>query len=139
MSDWQVVFLGIMAVALVAMAAAQIMISVSLMRATRQLSETVHRIQHDLGPLIDKAHRMTDDAARVAALAVTQLERVDRLVSSLSVRIEQTVATVQDAVVAPLKQGATMIAALRAVVSVIREWQGRRPAAREDEDPLFVG
>jgi hypothetical protein len=138
-SEWQVVFLGVMAVALVAMAAAQIVISVALMRATRQLSETVQKIQHDLGPLIDKAHRMTDDAARVAALAVTQLERVDRLVSSLAVRVEQTVATVQDAVVSPLKQGATMIAALRAVVSVIREWQGRRAAPREDEDPLFVG
>jgi hypothetical protein len=138
-SEWQVVFLGVMAVALVAMAAAQVMISVALMRATRQLSATVQSIQRDLGPLIDKAHRMTDDAARVAALAVTQLERVDRLVSSLSTRIEQTVATVQDAVVSPLKQGATMIAALRAVVSVIREWQGRRAAPREDEDPLFVG
>ena len=139
MSDWQVVFLGVMAVALVAMAVAQIMISLALVRATRQMSEAVRTIQRDLGPLIDKATRMTDDAARVAALAATQMERVDRLVTSLSVRIEQTVSTVQEAVVSPLKQGATLIAALRAVVAAVREWQGTRSAQREDEGPLFVG
>ena len=139
MSDWQVIFLGVMAAALVAMAVAQVMISVALIRTTRQMSEAVQTIQRDLRPLIDKATRMTDDAARVAAMAATQIERVDRLVASLSSRIDETVAAVQEAVVSPLKQGATVIAAVRAIVAAFREWQGRNAGAREDEGPLFVG
>jgi len=35
-TDWQLVFLGVMAVALVAMAAAQVLIGVTVLRATRQ-------------------------------------------------------------------------------------------------------
>ena len=139
MSDWQVVFLGIMALALVAMAVAQIMISVALVKASRQMSDAVLGIQRDLRPLIDKATRMTDDAARVTSLVAVQLERVDRLVASLSVRIDETMTVVQEAVVSPLKQGATVIAALRGLFAAFREWQGRSAPAREDEGPLFVG
>jgi phosphohistidine phosphatase SixA len=117
----------------------QIVTALALLRATREISGAVREIQRDIRPLIDKATRMTDDAARVTALALVQVERVDRLVSSLAVRIEETVSIVQSAVGQPIKQGATIIAAFRAVFAAVREWQGRQAAARDDEDPLFVG
>ena len=139
MTDWQVTFLGIMAVALAVMATMQIVTALALLRATREISGAVREIRQDIRPLIDKATRMTDDAARVTALALVQVERVDRLVASLAVRIEDTVGIVQDAVIQPMKHGATVVAAFRAVLAAIREWQGRQAAARDDEDPLFVG
>ena len=139
MSDWQVVFLGVMAAALTAMAVAQVVISLSLVRTSREVADTMRDLQRDLRPLIDNATRLTDDAARVTALALTQVERVDRLVASLLVRVEETITMVQEAVVPPMKQGATLVAAFRAVVAVIREWQGKNAAGRDDEDPLFVG
>jgi hypothetical protein len=138
-TDWQVIFLGIMAGALVVMAVMQFMMAQALLRASREVAGAVREIQRDLGPLIDKATRMTDDAARVTALTLAQLERADRLVASLAMRVEATVGIVQDAIVQPMKQGATIIAAIRAVTAVIREWQERKSAARDDEDPLFVG
>jgi hypothetical protein len=138
-TDWQVVFLGIMAVALVVMAAMQLVMALALLRASREVAGAVRQIQRDIGPLIDKATRMTDDAARVTALTLAQLERIDQLAASLATRVEATVGIVQDAIAQPLKQGATVIAAFRAVSAVIREWQGRNSAARDDEDPLFVG
>ena len=139
MNDWQVVFLGVMAVALAVMATMQIVTALALLRATREISGAVRELQRDIRPLIDKATRMTDDAARVTALALVQVERVDRLVSSLAVRIEETVSIVQGAVIQPMKQGATIIAAFRGILAAVREWQGRQAAARDDEDPLFVG
>lgn len=139
MTEWQVVFLGIMAVALVVMAVTQLVMGLAVLRASREASNAVREIQRDIGSLIDKASRMTDDAARAAALTLAQVERADRLVTSLATRIEATVGIVQDAIVQPMKQGATIVAAFRAIAAVIREWQARKPAARDDEDPLFVG
>lgn len=139
MTDWQVVFLGIMAVALAVMATMQIVTALALLKATREISGTVREIQRDIKPLIDKTTRMADDAARVAALALTQIERVDTVVATLASRIEETAGIVQNAVVQPMKHGATLVAAFRAVFAAVREWQGRQAAARDDEDPLFVG
>ena len=139
MTDWQVVFLGIMAVALAVMATMQIVTALALLKATREISGAIREIQRDIKPLIDKATRMSDDAARVTALALAQIERVDSLVTSLASRIEETAGIVQNAVVQPMKQGATVVAAFRAVFAAVREWQGRQAAARDDEDPLFVG
>ena len=139
MTDWQVVFLGIMAVALAVMATMQIVTALALLRATREISGAIREIQRDIKPLIDKATRMSDDAARVTALALAQIERVDSLVTTLASRIEETAGIVQNALVQPMKQGATVVAAFRAVFAAVREWQGRQASARDDEDPLFVG
>ena len=139
MTDWQVVFLGIMAVALAVMATMQIVTALALLKATREISGAIREIQRDIKPLIDKTTRMADDAARVTALALAQIERVDRVVATLASRIDETVGIVQHAVVQPMKQGATVVAAFRAIFAAVREWQGRQAAARDDEDPLFVG
>jgi hypothetical protein len=138
-TDWSVVFLGVRAVALVAMAVTQILVCLAILKATRQLGETVTQMQRDLRPLIDKVTRMTDDAARVTALALTQVERIDHLVASISVRVEETVSAMQDAVAQPIRQGAALVAGLKAVFAAIREWQSRGASPRDDEDPLFVG
>ena len=139
MNDWQIVFLGIMAVALVAMAVMQVVTSLALVRVSREVASAVRDMQRDVKPLIDKATRMTDDAARLTQLALTQVERVDRLVSTLSVRVEETAAAVQGAIARPKQQGATLIAAFRGVLAAIREFQGRQSSPRDDEETLFVG
>jgi methyl-accepting chemotaxis protein len=138
-TDWQVVFLGVMAFALVAMAVAQLVAAMSLMRAVRQVSQTVEELRRDVRPVLDKANRIAEDASRVAALAVDQAERVDHLLRTTSDRIDETFATLQRAFVQPVRQGSAIIAALRAGFEAMRSWQGRPAHRREDEDPLFVG
>src|SRR5690349_8905696 len=128
-----------MAAALVTMAAMQIVMSLALLRASREVATAVREVQQEIRPLIDKATRMTDDAARVTQLALAQIERVDRLVSTLSQRVEATAAAVQGAIARPREQGMTLVAAFRGVMAAIRESQGRRSAAHDDDDPLFVG
>ena len=139
MSDWQVVFLGVMAVALVAMAAAQVFIGIAVLRASREITDLAGKLRSDLVPLIDKAARLTDEASRVTAMAAVQMERVDKLTLTLVSRVDETMHVVQSAVIGPVRQGAAVLAGVRAVVGAIREWQNRPRPVHEDEDPLFVG
>lgn len=139
MIDWQVVFLGVIAVALVGMAAAQVYLGLSVARAMRQVTETADSLRRDVRPLIEKATRVTDDAARVTELAVIQVERVDRLMSDVAVRVDDTLGIVQNAVIQPIRQGTAVIAGIRAMMGALRHRAARPPAHRDDEDPLFVG
>jgi len=138
-SDWQVVFLGVMAVALVAMAAAQVLIGVTVLRATRQLTDLAGQMRNYMRPLIEKATRLTDEASKVTSMAVVQMERVDKLTVLLATRVDETMGAVQSAVVGPVRQGAAVLAGIKAMVGAVREWQNRPSRPHEDEDPLFVG
>ena len=139
MTGWPVVFLGVMAVALVAMAAAQLLIGIAVLRATRRLTETTDSIVRDVKPLIENATRLSEDAARVAALAAIQAERVDQLVTSVSAQVTDTMNVVQNAIAEPARQGAAVLAGFRAVMTAVREWQSRPARTSEDDDALFVG
>jgi len=138
-NDWQLFFLGVMAVALVAMAVAQVLIGVAVLRASRQMTDLAGQMRNDIRPLIDKATRLTDEASRVTSMAAVQLERVDKLTLLLAARVDETMGAVQSAVIGPVRQGAAVLAGLKAVVGAIREWQNRPTRPHEDEDPLFVG
>jgi len=49
---------------------------------------------------------------------------------------------VQDAILRPLREGAAIMAGVKAVIEVFRELTGRSsqtPARKEDEDTLFIG
>ena len=144
MTDWQLIFLGVMAVSLVLMAAAQLIAALALVKAVKQISENVDRLQRDIRPVLDKATKIADDASRVASLALVQAERLDAIMKTSAARIDETFTTVQRAVTEPIRHGSALLSALRAAFSVVREWQQTRPAAAtatagEDDDPLFVG
>jgi hypothetical protein len=138
-TGWPVVFLGVMAVALVAMAMAQLLIGLAVLRATRKISDATQQLQQEVRPLIDNATKLTQDAARVAALAAVQAERVDQLLASVTIQINETMGVVRSAIEGPARQGAAIIAGFRAVMAAIREWQGQPSRATDDEDAMFVG
>lgn len=139
MTDWQVIFLGVMAFSLVAMAAAQLVMALSLMKAVKQVSEAIVEIKRDVKPLVDNANRIAEDASRVVALAVVQAERIDLLIKSTTERVDETFGLLHGAVLDPLRKGTAILAAVKAAFGAMRAWQGRTPTSREDEDPLFVG
>lgn len=142
MTDWQLIFLGVMAVSLVLMAVAQLVVALAMVKAVKQVSASVEQLQRDIRPVLDKAAKIADDASRVAALALVQAERLDALMKSTAARIDETFQVVQRAIIEPMRQGSALFAAIRAAFSVVRAWQARpapASAAAEDEDPLFVG
>jgi hypothetical protein len=137
--DWQLVSLAVIAVAVAVMAVVQVGVLLTLARSARQLTEAVRQIQTEVRPLADKVHRIADDAARAAALAVTQVERVDRAILSATQRVDQTLNVVQGVLVEPVRQGAAVISAVRSALSVFRGARGDARQGRDEEEALFVG
>ena len=140
MTDWQLVWLAVMAISLAVMAAIQVGIALVALKAVRELSGSVSEMRRDVKPLIEKANKIADDAQRATSLALTQVERVEQLLTTTSVRVEETLGIVQGVIVQPVRQGAAIVAAIRAALGVFRGIRDARAAAsRDDEEPLFVG
>jgi hypothetical protein len=138
-SGWELVFLGVIAVSLVAMAIAQMIVAQQVAKVARQAAETAQEYRRELRPIVEKLHKITDDASRVTALALVQAERVDQFMATTAQRIDEAVTVVQDAVVQPIRHGAALLAGLQAALSLF----GRgAPAARrhhDEEDAMFIG
>lgn len=142
MTFWAEVSLGVIALATFTMAAIQVGVLVYGWMVARRVNRLLDQIERQMQPLADSLNAIARDAARVSALTVGQVERVDRLVTDLTLRIEQTATTVQDAVLKPLREGAAMLAGVKAAIEVFRELAKRPGSGRartEEEDTLFIG
>jgi len=68
-----------------------------------------------------------------------QAERIDQVMESTARRIDETLTVVQESIVGPVRQGAALMAGLRAAMDVFRSGSERRRHGRDDEDALFIG
>ncbi len=133
------VWLGIIAVAVLTMAIIQIVVGLQLMRVAKDAATTMQEFRAEIRPLIQKAHKVADDAGRVSAMALTQVERVDRLMATTAMRVDDTLQIVQESLIAPVKQGAAVMAGLKGAIAVFRARQDKGRYGRDDEDALFIG
>ena len=139
MSTRAEVFLGIIAIATLATAIVQIGVLVAAGLLARRLQRTVERAEREMRPLIEQLHAIGRDASRAASLATAQVERADRLFANVAQRIEEILAMIQSAITGPLREGAAVMSAIRAVLSVLRDVRAHRSRSRaEDEDALFI-
>ena len=134
-------FLGIIAVATLIMATVQVGLIVYGLSIVRRVSRLLAHVETDIKPLLDNLSAMAADAARASSLAVAQVERVDRIFTDLTNRIEETATTVQRAVITPLREGQAIVAGIRAALSILKDVTRRRGAVRrqEDEEAIFIG
>lgn len=133
------IWLGIIAVAVLTMAIIQIVVGLQLMRVAKDAATTMQEFRTEVRPLIQKAHKVADDAGRVSAMALTQVERVDQLLATTAMRVDDTLQIVQESLIAPVKQGAAVMAGLKAAIAVFRARQDKGRYGRDDEDALFIG
>ncbi|NQW05321.1 MAG: DUF948 domain-containing protein [Acidobacteria bacterium] len=133
------VWLGIIAVAVLVMAGVQVATLRQLSRVARETTAAAQDLRKELAPLIVKAHKVADDAGKVSALALTQMERVDRVLDATARRVDETLQTVQESLISPVRQGAAVMAGIRAALAVFRSRQDRDRYGRDDEDALFIG
>ena len=148
-------FLGVIAAATLIMALIQVGAIVVAARVARQAQEaagkaqaalataqqSITSIREEIKPLIAKASAIADEATKPASLASAQVQKIDRLVTDLARRVDDTSVVVQEAIVTPAREGLAIVAALKAGLSAFRaggDWR-RRPSRSEEEDPLFIG
>lgn len=141
MSFWAEVSLGVIAVATLTMALVQVSVIVYGWMLARRISRLVGQIEQEMKPLADSLNAMARDAARATALAASQVERVDKLFTELTTKIEHTASTIQKSIVSPLRDGAAVMTGIRAAIEVFRDLTRSRSARgrNEDEDALFIG
>lgn len=155
MTDWNQLFLGVIASATLIMALVQIGVIVVAAKVARQAQQAAARAQETLAtaqqtivsvrdeirPLIARANAIAEEAGKVATLATAQVYKVDRLVTDLTARVDETSTLVQQAIVTPAREGLAIIAAVKATLGALRagaDWR-RRTSRSEEEDPLFIG
>jgi hypothetical protein len=144
--DAPTLLLGVIAAATGVMAAVQIGLIVYGARLARRVDRLVDQVEREIQPTLNKINSMSSDSARATSLAVAQIERADQLFAQLAQRADHLMAVAQEAVVEPVRQGVTLLQALRAGLTALRgvgESAARpeEPAARagEDEEALFIG
>ena len=137
---WRDVFLGVIAVATVAIAIAQVGVIIAAGLMARRVGRMIDQLERDVKPLFGHLNAIGSDASRAVALATAQVERVDKLFTEVTARIEQTINTVQASIDGQASQGRAMLSAFRAVLDVVREMRGRRSrqSRGDDEDALFI-
>ena len=140
--SWSELFLAVIAVATLLMALVQVGAFVFLARMARQAQQTMTSVQQEIRPLIARVNEIAEEASRTARVATAQAEKVDRLVTDLSRRIDETAGIVQQAIITPAREGIAIVAALKAGLGVLRGFRDLRPRHgrhAEEEDPLFIG
>jgi hypothetical protein len=138
---WRDVFLGVIAVATLAIALAQIAVIVAAASAAKRLSQMADTFEREVKPLVGHLNAIGRDAARAAQLATAQVERADKLFADVAQRFEQTLSAVDASISGPAREGRALLSAFRAAFQALRELRrdgrGRRGRG-DDEDALFI-
>lgn len=141
MNEWSQAFLGVIAVSTALMAVMQIGAIVVLARVAMQVRDIVATLQKDIRPLIGRANEIAEEASRTATIATAQAQKIDRLVTDLTRRVDETSAVVQQAIITPAREGMAIVAALKAGFGALRGMRDMRgrPGGVDEEDALFIG
>jgi hypothetical protein len=136
------IFLGLIALGVLVMAAIQVGAIVFAVRAARRVEGAIGQLQADVRPIVQNLQTMSSDAARVTSKAAAQVDRIEKVISDLSLRVDQTATAVHDTIVRPVREGMAILEGIRAAFGVFRskprEPEAKRQAA-EEEDALFIG
>lgn len=139
MSDWALVFLGVIAAATLVTAVMQVVVLVAAGALVRRVRRFVDVIEQEVKPFLGHMNSIGRDASRAASLAAAQVERVDRALATLVQRLEEALATFQTAVGRPAREAAALVAGIRAALAIIQDIRARRARRRADEDEaLFI-
>jgi hypothetical protein len=140
-SGWAEVSLAIIALATLTTAIIQVGVLVAAGRLARRLERLTARLEEELKPLFAHANAIGRDASRAAALATAQVERADQVFADFAQRLDDTMTTLQQVMGRPVREGAALLAAVRAALGAIRDLRTGRSRSRsraEDEEALFI-
>ena len=142
-NEWSQVFLGVIAVATAMMARGA---DLRHRRAVARVGAGAvdcrdHPERHSAAHL--RANAIAEEASKTAILATAQAQKIDRMVTDLTRRVDETSAVIQQAILTPAREGMAIFAAFKAGFNVLkglgmRDMRGRHGGV-DDEDALFIG
>ena len=137
-------FLGLIAAAVLIMAAIQVAAVVFAVRAAARVGEAVSRFEQQVQPIVANLHAVSSQAARATSVAAAQIERAEQLISDLTTRVDETAAALHASIVKPAREGFAVVQGIIAALSAFRTPPSPRPRPRpatmvDEEDPLFIG
>ena len=140
MSVWTDIFLGVIAVATLITSILQVGVLVAAGRLAMRLMRLVDRLEREAKPLFAHLDAIGRDAARATSVAAAQVERADGLFADVAQRVESTMDSVQSAMSMPAREGAAILAGVRAAFSSLQATMGtrRRRTRPDDDDALFI-
>src|SRR5688500_11710464 len=115
---------------------------IAVLRLAREAQQVIAAVQRDVKPLLARATDIIEEASRTVSLATVQAQKVDKLVTDLTRRVDETSTLVQQAIVTPAREGMAIVAAVKAALGVFRglgDFRGRPGRPGDEEDPLFIG
>lgn len=139
---WSDLFLGVIAAATLVMALVQVGAVIAALRLSRQAQQVIQSVHQEIKPLVARAQSIAEEASRTVALASVQAQKVDRLITDLSQRVDDTATVLQDAIITPAREGMAIVAGVKAALTAlraVRELGPRNGRHAEEEDPLFIG
>jgi predicted PurR-regulated permease PerM len=137
-NTWATVFLGIIAMATLVTAILQVVVLVAAAQLVKRVGRFIDIVEQDVRPIIASVSNIARDASRVASLAAAQVERADQMLSSTVRRLEDLLTHVQTLVTNTMREGNALMMGVRAVMAIIRAFQGRRRRRGEDDEALFI-
>ncbi|HEY6506482.1 MAG TPA: DUF948 domain-containing protein [Vicinamibacterales bacterium] len=126
------IFLGVIAVSVLAMAVVQVAIVVGAWRAAKQAGEAARRLEQEIKPMMANLQAMSADLARTSALVTAQVERLDQVTTSVARRVEETTASLQSSILTPIKDAYAFLHGLKSALAALGI---TRPARDEDQGP----
>ncbi|MEO8682066.1 MAG: DUF948 domain-containing protein [Vicinamibacterales bacterium] len=145
MSPTGEVFLGVIAFAVLVMALIQVGAIIAGFRVAKRVDQIARQLDEDIKPLLANLTAMSTEAARAAAMAARQVERLDQVFGDMAARVDETLAVAQAFVTGPARQGMAIVHGFKAMVEAFkgfREASRRRHAQRDtvdDDESLFIG
>jgi hypothetical protein len=148
METWGVVFLGVIALALLVQAGFMVALALAGLRLARRLDALQAQLDGQIAPALKGVERISRNAAEISDLATIQARRIDLLLADTIEKVEDTAAVVQRLVIRPLRPIANLLAVLRGLqrgvdVFLDLERRDRGPASSprrhsEDDEHLFI-
>jgi len=116
------VFLGVIALATLTTAIAQVGVLIAGVRLARRVNTAVERIEGAAAPALARLDTLSAEAIDSMAAARGQMDRLERMTEDVVSHIDQTVHTLQTYVLNPARQGVALLAGVRGAL-----WAFRRP------------
>jgi hypothetical protein len=141
------VFLGIIAVSVLAMAIGQVAAVIVAARTVRRVGDRLGQLEESIRPIVANVQRISEDAARATAVAMAQVERAERIMDDVARRVDETMTAVQETILGPARSGWAVVQTVRDVFGAFFDRGSRRPRPRPhgpspsaaEDDASFIG